>query len=59
MTVDAKIQELMDVASNSRQFAYCPYSKFRVGASVLCDDGSIYSGREILCSAMVQKKLKL
>ncbi|XP_035237037.1 cytidine deaminase a [Anguilla anguilla] len=28
----------------AREFAYCPYSKFRVGAAVLAHDGTIFTG---------------
>lgn len=34
------IQLSRDVLVNS----YCPYSKFPVGAALLCEDGTIYSG---------------
>ncbi|XP_062329958.1 cytidine deaminase b [Osmerus eperlanus] len=28
----------------ARQFAYCPYSSFRVGAALLTPDGSVFTG---------------
>lgn len=28
----------------AREFAYCPYSKFQVGAALLCNDGTIFTG---------------
>uniref|UniRef100_X1Z459 CMP/dCMP-type deaminase domain-containing protein n=1 Tax=Capitella teleta TaxID=283909 RepID=X1Z459_CAPTE len=37
------MDSLIDSAANARDNAYCPYSKFRVGAAVLCDNGSILS----------------
>ncbi|KAI2806829.1 hypothetical protein BLOT_008788 [Blomia tropicalis] len=37
------IQLSRDVLVNS----YCPYSKFPVGAALLCEDGTIYSGCNI------------
>ena len=37
-------EELMQKAIEASQNSYSPYSKFSVGASVLCDDGSIYTG---------------
>ena len=41
------IQELILLAEKSRESAYAPYSKFTVGAALLCDDGSIYTGCNI------------
>lgn len=37
-------QELMKQAIEARKKAYCPYSGFAVGAALLCDDGSVYTG---------------
>jgi len=34
----------MDVAHEMRQFAYCPYSQFSVGAALLCPDGTVFKG---------------
>lgn len=42
--MDLKLQELVNAAVAVKKNAYCPYSNFRVGASVLCTDGSIYAG---------------
>jgi len=36
--------ELMKEAAAASKKAYAPYSKFRVGAAVLADDGKIYTG---------------
>jgi len=38
---------LLLAARSAAKAAYCPYSKFRVGASVLGDDGSMYTGCNI------------
>ncbi|MBN2003534.1 MAG: cytidine deaminase [Anaerolineae bacterium] len=35
---------LIDAAREAYQHAYAPYSKYHVGAAVLCDDGRIFSG---------------
>ena len=40
-------QELMLLAEAARENAYTPYSHFRVGAALLCTDGSVYSGCNI------------
>ncbi len=37
-------QQLFEAADRARQRAHAPYSKFHVGAAILCDDGSISSG---------------
>ncbi len=38
---------LKNAAFNAQVLAYVPYSKFRVGAAVLADDGQIYTGCNI------------
>ena len=35
---------LMEIAQEARKNAYAPYSHFAVGAALLCEDGSIFSG---------------
>lgn len=37
-------KELIDLALNTAQKAYAPYSKFYVGAAVLFDDGQVVTG---------------
>lgn len=41
------IEELIKSAISARENSYSPYSKFRVGASVLMENGNIYSGCNI------------
>lgn len=36
--------ELIKLATDARNNAYAPYSKFLVGAALLCDDGSVFTG---------------
>ena len=37
-------QLLIDAAKQARQAAYAPYSKFKVGAALLTNDGTIFHG---------------
>ena len=46
----AEGSELISAAQEKRQVAYCPYSQFRVGASVLCEDGTIFAGNAAMSS---------
>ena len=39
--------ELLKIAKEARERAYAPYSQFYVGAALLCDDGSVYTGCNI------------
>jgi len=36
--------ELIEKAKSTRLQAYAPYSHFAVGAALLCDDGSVFTG---------------
>ncbi|MDR1127134.1 MAG: cytidine deaminase [Treponema sp.] len=38
------IEELFEKAREAARFAYAPYSKFRVGAALVADDGSVWTG---------------
>lgn len=40
-------EELMNIAKEVAKKAYCPYSKFPVGACVLYESGNVYSGCNI------------
>ena len=39
-----EIQNLMEQAIEMRKKAYAPYSKFRVGAAILLDNGKVVLG---------------
>lgn len=39
--------ELIEISKKTQEFAYAPYSKFKVGAALLCRDGSVYTGCNI------------
>jgi cytidine deaminase len=41
---DFKAEELLAEARKAADFAYAAYSKFRVGAALLCDDGTVITG---------------
>jgi cytidine deaminase len=40
-------KKLSKIAIDARENAYVPYSKFKVGAAVVTEDGSIYTGCNI------------
>merc|ERR1711936_700940 len=42
--LERKIQELCQSSLKARNHSYSPYSKFKVGATLLCPDGSMVSG---------------
>lgn len=47
-SIDNKtIQALLDAAQAVREHSYSPYSKFKVGAAVLTEDGRIFCGTNI------------
>ncbi|CEG63731.1 Putative Cytidine deaminase [Rhizopus microsporus] len=39
-----QLQDLFEKALKAREYSYSPYSKFRVGAALLSDDGTIFTG---------------
>lgn len=40
-------ENLLKAACEARENAYTPYSKFKVGAALLCEDGRIFKGCNI------------
>ena len=42
-----KYDRLIESAINAAKCAYSPYSGFRVGAALLCEDGAVYEGCNI------------
>ena len=40
-------EKLMDLAREAMGWAYAPYSGYKVGAALLCTDGSVYQGCNI------------
>jgi cytidine deaminase len=47
MKQNASYRALMEAAVAAREYAYAPYSEYRVGAALLCKDGRIYTGCNI------------
>jgi len=45
--VKEEFKKLIKEAEKARKKAYTPYSKFQVGAAVLCADGKIFTGCNI------------
>lgn len=41
---EEQLQELIAKARSASEHAYCPYSKFRVGAAILAGNGEIFTG---------------
>lgn len=39
--------DLLNQAKMAYEHSYAPYSNFRVGAALLCDDGTVYQGCNI------------
>ena len=44
MVCEAEKAKLRELAARAAEHAYAPYSKFRVGAALLLDDGSVVTG---------------
>ncbi len=45
--IDESWDTLLEAAHQVRGAAYCPYSKFEVGAALLCENGEIVSGANV------------
>lgn len=41
------IEQLIEHAERAREYSYSPYSQYQVGAALLAQDGSIYTGANI------------
>ena len=42
--MDFDVAALIQAAFSAREYAYTPYSHFKVGAALLCKNGKIYTG---------------
>ncbi|MGN0347802.1 MAG: cytidine deaminase [Lachnospiraceae bacterium] len=47
MTHEENIREVVRLALEARKHAYAPYSNYRVGAGLMTEDGTFYSGCNI------------
>lgn len=50
MSIDKETREetrLLEAAKEAMKYAYAPYSKFQVGAALLCRNGKIFTGCNI------------
>ena len=43
----ADLSELLDAARRAAEDSYSPYSHFRVGAALLCKDGTVITGTNV------------
>ncbi|KAK7869670.1 hypothetical protein R5R35_010032 [Gryllus longicercus] len=46
-----EIKKLVEDSAKARDLAYCPYSKFNVGAALLAENGAVYTGCNVECSS--------
>jgi cytidine deaminase len=42
-----ELSELHDLAKRAAEASYSPYSRFRVGAALLCEDGTVFTGTNV------------
>jgi len=47
MLIDNNIDRIVSEALRSRSFSHSPYSKFPVGAAILCGSGKIFTGTNV------------
>jgi cytidine deaminase len=50
-------QDLVNKAIEAKENSYSPYSKFRVGCSLLTKDGTVYTGKLILTESFSSELL--
>lgn len=46
------VMGLIRQSLEAKKFAYCPYSKFRVGAALLAHDGKVFTGERLYIKQM-------
>ena len=42
-----KYKQLLEFAKQASEFSYSPYSKFKVGAAVLCENDKVFCGTNV------------
>jgi cytidine deaminase len=47
MAIKKQYRELIETAKRTRRKAYCPYSRYSIGAAVLTESGRIFSGANV------------
>lgn len=47
LEIKQKYKQLLEFAKKVSVCSYSPYSKFKVGAAVLCEDGKVFCGTNI------------
>lgn len=53
MKAGRRYQRLIDAAKRARKHAYCPYSRYPVGAAVLAGSGRIYTGVNVEVPSLI------
>ncbi len=49
--MESSVENLIEQSIVARRNSYSPYSKFKVGAALLCEDGTIYTGANVECAS--------
>jgi len=49
--LESSVENLIEQSIVARRNSYSPYSKFKVGAALLCEDGTIYTGANVECAS--------
>ena len=45
--IKQKYKQLLEFAKQASEFSYSPYSKFKVGAAVLCENDKVFCGTNV------------
>lgn len=53
-----QISKLIEASHEAKSKAYCRYSDFPVGAALLCDDGTVFKGKKLICRAVLVQDRK-
>ena len=47
LTIKKSYRDLIEIAKRARRKAYCPYSRYAIGAAVLTESGRVFTGANI------------